>query len=784
MKNRQLKIVLALSTIVVAALITAFWYSLPDPLFSDPYCTVMEDRDGNLLGARIADDSQWRFPENPDVPVKFRKAICTFEDKRFYSHPGVDPMAMGRALYQNIKEGEIVSGGSTLTMQVVRLMRKDRPRTVSEKIVEMILALRMEMSNSKEEILALYASHAPFGGNIVGLDAAAWRYFNRPPAELSWAETATLAVLPNAPALIHPGRNRDKLLEKRNRLLEQLYERKLMDSITLVSSLLEPLPQEPYPLPMDAPHLLNRIYAGRKGERVRTTLDPHLQNQVAEILRRHHKFWADNHVHNAAVIVAEVGSGNVLAYHGNTPVEGPDEFSYKVDVVTAPRSSGSVLKPVLFAAMNDAGELLPTMLVPDVPVQLGGFTPKNFSHSYDGAVPAEKALSRSLNIPSVFMLKEYGIERFHSLLKELGIHTIDRPAGHYGLSLILGGAEVTLWDLAGMYAGFSRTLNHFHYRSGKYHPGDLRELNFYDETKHSLDESWNSNSILTAGAIWQAYKAMVHVNRPGSLSNWQSFSSMGKVAWKTGTSFGFRDAWAVGTTPGYVVAVWVGNADGEGRPGLTGTSAAAPVMFDVFSLLPASGWFEMPYEELEYIPVCRQSGHRAGQYCTDTLYKWVCNKGLQTPPCPYHRLVSLDRTGTHRVSSECVAIDDIRPQEWFVLPPMQEWYYAQKNPGYRVLPPFLENCRPENEKVMDFIFPNENSKIFIPTELDGEKGKAVFKLAHRNAGSTVHWHLDDEYLTSTSGVHQVGLAPAGGEHVITVVDENGNAVSRSFEVVN
>lgn len=787
MKYRKHIVILIFSLTAIAEVLAmmVFWHSISTPLFDDPASIVISDAKGNLLGARIAKDEQWRFPENMDIPAKFTLAVSTFEDKRFYRHPGIDPVAFARAAYQNISQGRIVSGGSTLTMQLVRLMRKNRPRTIGEKIIEMILAIRIELSYSKDEILGLYASHAPFGGNIVGLDAAAWRYYHRSPQSLSWAEAATLAVLPNAPSLIHPGRNRELLLSKRNHLLNKLYEDHEIDSLTYAMSMLEPLPEQPWPLPMDAPHLLSRIAMEKDGENVRTTIDLSLQQQVCNILARHHIFWADNHVFNAAVLVAEVETGNVLAYHGNAPVKGPDEHAYDVDIITASRSSGSILKPFLYASMNEAGEILPGMLVPDIPVQMEGFSPKNYSLEYDGAVPAERALSRSLNIPAVFMLKEHGFARFHHKLRQLGFSTINRPSVDYGLSLILGGAEVTLWDLASIYSSLSRVLRNYEFSYAPYRQGDFRQLNFYADNVCDRHQARMKNSLLSASAIWLTYNAMINVNRPGSIHNWKAFSSMGKIAWKTGTSFGFRDAWAVGTTRDYVVAVWVGNADGEGRPGLTGIGAAAPIMFDVFALLPSAPWFDIPENEMEKVAICRQSGHRAGQYCTDTVYQWICEAGLQSPPCPYHKLVNLDSSGNYRLNTDCAATDQIYPTPWFSLSPVQEWYYVQNNPGYRILPPFRDDCRPQDGRMMDFIYPGLSAKVFVPRELDGEEGRVVFKLAHSLPEARVYWHLDEKYLATTSGgIHQLGLSPGKGHHVITAIDNLGNKVSRQIEVVN
>ena len=313
--------------LLMGVLMAAGYYGcLPTRLFERPYSTVLYARGGQLLGASIASDGQWRFPQNDTLPEKFIRALTVFEDKRYFSHPGVDVLAMGRAMSSNIRSGKIVSGGSTLTMQVVRLARRRQPRTVHEKLIEMILASRLEWRYTKEEILAMYASHAPFGGNVVGLDAACWRYFGRPPQHLSWAEAAMLAVLPNAPALMHPGKNRAALKEKRDRLLERLHGFGAMDSLTCALSKQEMIPAEPQPLPRMARHLLARMTdEGRGGTRLRSTIDYRLQEHVEQTLGKHHLLLSGNQIHNAAVLVLDVKTGGVLAYAGNV---GPSAGSH------------------------------------------------------------------------------------------------------------------------------------------------------------------------------------------------------------------------------------------------------------------------------------------------------------------------------------------------------------------------------------------------------------------------------------------------------------------------
>ncbi|MEI6456776.1 MAG: penicillin-binding protein 1C, partial [bacterium] len=574
LRNRRRLYYLAAVLIMAYLLLLIAW---PRQMFHDPTSTVAYDRGNKLLGARISADQQWRFPESEEVPEKFRKAILCYEDRWFRFHPGFNPYAMARAAVINAHSGKIVSGGSTITMQVIRLARKNRDRTYFEKLIETGLAFLMELTHSKNEILRLYASHAPFGGNVVGLEAAAWRYFGQGAGQLSWAEAATLAVLPNSPGLIYPGRNQKDLLNKRNRLLDRLWYQGAIDLGTCELAKSEPLPQKPFPLPRVAPHLIDRLgREGHRGERIVTTLDGNLQERVNNILELHGERLAANGIFSAAAVVVEVNTGNVLAYAGNLRRTGVEKRGNDVDLITSPRSTGSILKPFLYAAMLSDALILPNTLVPDIPVQIGGFIPENYNLTYDGAVPASRALSRSLNIPAVKMLQAYGYTPFYNLLRNLGITTLTKPADHYGLALILGGAEAKLWDLAGIYASMARVLNHFTmenpgYRKADYHPPLL--IPSENHTKQSLNET---SSWFTVASVWLTFEAMVEVARPGEEAEWQQFSSSRRIAWKTGTSFGNRDAWSLGVTPEYVVAVWVGNASGEGRPGLTGLGVAAP----------------------------------------------------------------------------------------------------------------------------------------------------------------------------------------------------------------
>jgi penicillin-binding protein 1C len=766
-------------------LLIGYYFCLPDTLFNDPYSTVLEDYQGELLSASIASDGQWRFPEMDTVPEKFAKAVVAYEDKRFWNHPGIDVLSFGRAIKQNINEGRIVSGASTIDMQIIRLSRKGKGRTIFEKLIESILSTRLELQYSKGEILALYASHAPFGGNVVGLEAACWRYFGRNPKELSWAEAAMLAVLPNSPALIHPGKNREKLLAKRNRLLEKLKAESIIDQFTYELALHEPIPEKPHPLPRFAKHLLTHaVQDGNAERKLRTTVQLPLQQRIEQILDDHYQRLSGNQIFNACAIILDVETGNVLAYVGNVNTDA--EHGRDVDLIVSPRSTGSILKPFLYAAMLDDGRMLPKTLWPDIPTMINGFAPQNFSREYDGAVPADKALIRSLNVPAVHMLREYRYERFHELLKNMGMSSLNKPPDHYGLSLILGGSEGTLWDITGMYASMARTLNHF----GQY----VSWKNKYDREDfhgpmYCLDQSHEKNmeasSWLSAASIYQTFDALKEVYRPGEETGWRYFSSSKKIAWKTGTSFGHRDGWAVGVTVQYAVGVWVGNADGEGRPGLTGTETAAPVMFDIFSQLSGTEWFQQPSTEMQKIKVCSKSGLRVSDSCEEGIEAWIGKVGLGSLPCSFHKRIHLSQDNKFRVHSDCEPVNNIAHTKWFVLPPVQEYYFKSKNLSYKPLPPFRKDCQSSTTMAaMDLIYPKPNARIYIPRDLDGTPGRSVFELAHRSPTMKVYWHLDGEFVGETQKNHQMALNPGEGMHILNLVDEAGEALEGHFEIIS
>lgn len=736
-----------------------------------PYSTVAEAAAGELLGARVADDQQWRFPESETISENYFKALLAYEDTHFYYHPGVNPVSLLRAVRLNHQAGRVVSGGSTITMQLARICRQNRTRSYSRKMIEICHAIGLEIRYRKKRILQLYAANAPFGGNTVGVEAAAWRYFRHSPASMSWGEAATLAVLPNSPSALHLGRNREMLAQKRNRLLDKLFSLGEIDRTTCELAKEEPLPENASPIQQMAPHLVSGLHQSAHGERVRTTIRADLQREAEQLVASWNRTFAQNNINNIAAMIVDVPTGEVLSYCANaTPKKGM--YSDDVDIIQSQRSTGSLLKPMLYAAMLGEGRLLPTTLLPDIPTYINGFAPKNFLQKYDGAVPADKALSRSLNVPFVKMLQEYGVDEMLILLRKMGFKSLSRPASHYGLSLILGGAESTMWELSSAYCQMAQSV-----------------IAASDSTQRilplhtfGLSAPQSQTPPLNPGAVWQTFQALLDANRPEEI-DWKLLPTGRQIAWKTGTSYGLRDGWAIGVTPKYLVAVWVGNATGEGRPGLTGGMTAARVMFDLFTLLPRTDWFNPPYTYLQEVEICPLSGYPEGGNCPEKTTILTAHTSVQLPTCPYHTTVYLSQDGHNRLYRECAEGQRLVEHKWFVLPPVQEWYYKRTSSHYQPLPPLSPRCLAMAERTtMAFIYPEAGARIHLPRQMDGSPGRVVAELAHQNPNAILYWHLDGDYIATTSLIHQQAIFATPGPHRLTVVDDTGQSIERRFSI--
>lgn len=744
------------------ALLTLWWYfSIPSTLFQVPYATVTESADGRLLGARIANDGQWRFPPLDSVPHRFKACIIAFEDEGFAWHPGVDPTAIARAIRQNITAGEVVSGGSTISMQVIRLSRNNPNRTYFEKITEMLRATRLEAEYTKDEILAMYASHAPFGGNVVGLEAASWRYYQRPPHLLSWAECASLAVLPNDPSEVRPDRNRDRYLEKRNFLLDKLLEEGKIDSTTYRLSIREGLPAEPYALPDLTHHLTERQNRERRGTRIKTAVDYNLQILVQQLIDAQASKWRPNEVHNSAALVMELSTGRLVSYVGNTVNPASDAF--EVDMLNRPRNTGSILKPFLYAEAMRQGRITSQSLIVDIPTRIGDFTPANFDESYRGAVTVTEALQQSLNIPAVRLLRDMSLPSFVSHLQSLGIEDLNRSADYYGLSLILGGSEVRPLQMATAYRNWI-----------------LNERQ--NDSVYNVWNERNANPYNDAGGSWYTHEVleiMEGLNRPERWKRFGAYSNR-RIAWKTGTSFGFRDAWTVGTDGQWLVVVWTGNASNEGRPGVIGTETSSPLLFEIMTHLPEGEFSDRPVAFQE-VKICSKSGYKAQLHCSSTHTTQLPISEIQR--CEFCERIYINDAG-ERVTPNC-STTPARDTTWMILPPAMAWYAQSSGEDYTPAPDWAASCAGESTLQVQWIYPDQNGEVVeLTRDFDGELGPVILEAGHHSSDARIYWSVDGEYMGETRTDHKLSVFLRPGTHQLTITDEHGNSSTLSVVVVD
>lgn len=755
---------------VAALLLFIAVIPLKSPLFPEDYSTIVTDNKGKLLRAFLNHQEQWYFPPDKEakVPDKLKTAAIYFEDRFFYNHMGINLFAIFRAFYWNLTSLEVKSGASTITMQLARMLNRNT-RTPFNKSVEILQALKIELIYSKEEILSFYFSHAPYGGNIIGYQAASLLYFGKEPDELTWSEAAILAVLPNAPSAISPVIDQTGLSEKKNWLLEKLFQQHIINKETLKIALEEPVPLKLHKPPNNAPHLTRYIkeHIAPLGGRITTTIDWDIQRDAAYILSNQMDYLDNLGIENGAVLVAETQSGKIRAYVGSQ-----DFFDFasqgQVDGIIAPRSTGSILKPFLYALSMDAGILLPSTKIKDVPSHFGAFSPTNASLSYDGLVTARDALVRSLNVPAVLLLKEYGLFPFYLFLKKAGLSTLFRTSDDYGLPLIIGGAEATLFDMVSLYRGL-----------GCY--GNFSSISFMEEQKTNKSED---RKLISPGASYLTLDILKELARPGEDFFWEQYQDSRPIAWKTGTSYGQRDAWAIGVSPQWTIGVWTGNFDGRGNPNLSGSKSSAPILFGVFNALgknPDLTWFKKPQKELRSIELCADTGYQANSLCPDTVLAEAPRNMAVLKTCPYHRKLFIDNDSGAQVCSLCWEPGHYHSEVPLIYPPDIVQYLRSRGHLISTIPLHKESCPIMGHlNPLEILYPQNNAKLWIPRDLDQQLEKITLKAAHQNKEAMVYWYMDKIYLGATENNHVFPVTLSKGWHELEVIDQMGASKKTAF----
>ena len=729
---------------------------------------VLLDRRGQLVRVWLNQAHQVRFPPGAELSPKYRTCVEEFEDQRFRWHPGIDPVAVARALRQNFSSGHVQSGASTLTMQVARL-RTPRDRTLWAKALEAAWSLRLEAHWSKPRIFAEYASLVPMGGNLVGVDAACWRFFGHSPAQLTWSEASLLAVLPNQPSALNLGKERPGLKRKRDRLLERLWKAGKLDTLTCALARQEPLPGSAGAFQFRAPQYAEQVALQAGPGFVTGTLDLRVQDlaerRAEEQVRRLQGIGA----RNVAVLVMETKTGMIRAYVGSQ--DWADTLSAgKNDGVVAKRSTGSLLKPFLYGLALQRGPWTPRSLLLDVPTWYGAFAPMNADQQYSGLVSMHDALVRSLNVPAVRMLADYGLDDFYWWLKGAGFgHLFRQPEG-YGLPLILGGAEASLLELTPLYAMLLR---------------DGRKVRPKLLAADSATLPADTVPLLNPGAAWLVAEILTDVKRPDIDEYHAWLDNQVPVAWKTGTSFGARDAWSIGVNAQWTIGVWIGNFEGHGIDGLSGAQSAAPLMFALFNDLTDRSrgtWVGAPNGHLRAIQVCPLSGDLAGPDCPRPELQLVPDGPRGARICALHRRMVTDRAGRFAVCSRCWNPADTAWSVETVTPPEARPYLEQRGLAAKKSIPHNPACTAVRGGTgLRLTYPDEGSRIFLPRGFEGLRGM-VAEAVSDDDEALLHWFVDGRPMGKTKGVHRLAMDLSEGAHELVVQDASGQVRRVRFQV--
>lgn len=711
--------------------------------------------DGRLLKVFLSSDGYWRMKTGlKDVSPFLREAVLAYEDKWFYLHPGVNPVSMARAAVVNVKRRRIVCGGSTITMQVARMIEPKR-RTYLSKLIEIFRAAQLELKYSKNEILEFYFNLAPYGGNIEGVGAASYFYFGKPASALSRAEAVSLVVIPNSPTRLRPDLNYEEYKAKRRKVAEILLKRNLIGRDDFAAIDAEENPRGRAVPPSFAPHFAQFVkdkYHG--GPNLVTTLDPHVQRLCEELLRRHIGPLRAQGITNGAVVVIDNRTRSVLAMVGSADF-GDARNSGQVNGALAPRSPGSALKPFAYAVALDAGIISPKLLLPDVPVDYSGYTPVNFDEKYHGGVPAEEALKQSLNVPAVNLVAGLK-DRFYSFLRKGGVTTLTKPREYYGLPIVLGGCEVNLLEITNLYATLAN--------GGMYQPFRLLKGEKTDAPKRALSKA----------AAYIISDILSEVRRPDLPNCWEFTVDLPRVAWKTGTSYGRRDAWSVGYNPEYTVGVWIGNFNGREAERLVGAEVAAPLLFDIFNALSNSGaWFGKP-PSVGVRKVCPLSGRLATENCPETVDELYIYGVSPTAQCDMHRKFYIDDETGLRLSKSCRAGRGYKEKLFVIWP--REIAMWMKREGWPVedVPEYRKDCGAfASGQAPVIISPQADVEYYMRDDAPAEHQKIPLDAAVSNTVNKVFWFVDGEMLASGPPTEKHFYFPARGRHRIICMDSEG-----------
>ena len=744
------RVALSLLTLIALFFLLNWIFPLPDKV---AYSTIIEDNKGNVINAYLTPDQKWRMKtELGEISPLLQKTIVAKEDRHFYAHPGINPLAVVRALFNNVFKMRRTSGASTITMQVAKALEPGK-RNFGSKIREMFRALQLEMKYSKKEILQLYLNLVPYGGNIEGVKAASMLYFNKDPDHLSLAEITALSVIPNRPGSLVPGKHNDAIIRERNRWLHKFAERKVFTEKEIEDALAEPLNVSRRAVPHYAPHLSYRLKK-RGGDVIKTHIDLNTQLKTEKIVEDYVRIQRLRGIRNAAVVILDNKTNQVITYVGSSGFNDTTDGG-QVDGIKAVRQPGSTLKPLLYALCFDEGLLTPKTMMTDVVVNYDGYAPENYDGKFNGYVTVEQALGHSLNIPAVKGLRLLGHEKMIRALSDIGFRQVQKDRRKLGLSLILGGCGATLEELTGLFSSFAN--------NGKY----IRPS--YSEK----DKPGNPVRLLSPAACYMTTGILSNINRPDFPLNWTATERMPKIAWKTGTSYGRRDGWSIGYNKRFTVGVWTGNFSGTGVADLNGSRTATPLLFRIFNTIDYDSdeaWFQQP-DDCDIRQVCSETGLVPGEQCNSRVTDYFIPLISQTKICDNRKEIMVTPDEKISYCKSCAPAAGYR-KKWYrsIEPGMQEWF-ASNRISYEAIPPHNPSCELIFKGAAPVITSPLNGSEYLISKQQPEPLQLVARTG--NDVSKVYWYINDKFFKSSHPAEKQFFIPPEGPVKISCTDDKG-----------
>jgi penicillin-binding protein 1C len=748
---RRLKIIgLVLAGIFLTFLLANWVFPLPDRI---EYSTIITDDKGEVVHAFLTRDQQWRMKtELGEISPLLRKTIVEKEDKYFYYHPGVNLLAMARAFGRNLVHMRRTSGASTITMQVARAL-EPKKRTYWNKMVEVFRAVQLEWKYSKSEILQLYLNVVPYGGNIQGVKAASILYFNKNPDHLSLAEITALSIIPNRPSSLVMGRNNDRIVEERNKWLRRWAEEKVFTAHEIEDALAEPLTASRGSVPSYLPQLSWKLKK-RGGPIVRSTIQLNTQLKVEKLVRDYSRTLALKNIHNAAVIVIDNRTHRVVSYVGSADF-GDALNAGQVNGAAAVREPGSTLKPLLYGLCIDEGLLTPKRTITDVPINYDGYAPENYDKRFNGYVTMEYALEHSLNIPAVKSLKALGKDKLIQRLSQCDFRQIDRDRKKLGLSMILGGCGATLEEMTGMYSLFANE-------------------GVYVRPRYAISDSPSGGvRILSPAAVFMINETLSKVNRPDFPLNWQATLHLPKIAWKTGTSYGRRDAWSIGYNKHFTVGIWAGNFSGLGVPELSGANVATPLLFTVFNTIDYdddAAWFAKP-GDCDVRMVCSETGLPPDDFCKNLVTDYFIPLVSTAKKCDNRQEVFLSADGKLSYCRSCLPAAGYKKKWFTVIPPEMKEYYDANHITYAAIPPHNPECEKVFKEGAPVVTSPANGSEYLINRKDPEP--LLLRCRVTNDVAKVYWYINDKFYRSGEAGGKEFFMPDEGPVKISCTDDKG-----------